>query len=89
MWEWFVTGSGGGGVIIAELGVKGMHLFHADVVRSTKLKFVHGCAGEGVEVDVISEWSEFEGEGHTLHYHFLVEVGCAKGDLAEAVNESP
>jgi len=37
-----------------------------------------------VEVDVICEWSGFEGEGHTLHYHFLIEMGCAKGGLAEA-----
>jgi len=33
----------GGCVIIAELRVAGLHLLHADVVRSAKLKLVHGC----------------------------------------------
>jgi len=37
-------GSGGGGcVVVAELHVEGLHLFHADVVCSAKLQFVHGC----------------------------------------------
>jgi len=55
--------------------VKGLHLFHADVIRDTELKFMHGC--RWVEVDVIGERSKLESEGHTLEYHFLVEVGCA------------
>jgi len=41
-----------------------------------------------VQVDIISEWSWFEGESHTLHDHFLIEVGCAKGSFVEAVDES-
>jgi len=40
-----------------------------------------------VWVDVVSERTEFESEGHTLQYHLLVEVGCAEGALAEAVYE--
>jgi len=46
------------------------------------------CMEAGVEVDVISEWSWFEGESHTLQNHFLVEVGFAEGSFAEAVDES-
>ena len=45
--------------------MKCLDFFHADVIRGTELKFVHGCGG-GVEVDIICEWSGFEGEGHTL-----------------------
>ena len=38
-----------------------------------------------MEVDVISEWSQFEGESHTLQDHFLREVGCAEGGFAEMI----
>jgi len=41
-----------------------------------------------VEIDVVSERSLFEGESHTLQNHLLIEVECAKGDFAEAVDES-
>jgi len=43
--------------------------------------------GRGVEVDIISEWSVFEGESHTLQDHFLREVGGAKGSFAETIYE--
>jgi len=42
-----------------------------------------------VEVDVVSEWVEFESECHALKYHLLIEVWCAKGNLTEAINKSP
>jgi len=41
-----------------------------------------------VEIDVVSEWSWFKGDNHTLQNHFLIEVGCAEGGFAEAVDES-
>jgi len=47
---------------------------------------MHGC--EWMEVDVISERSGLKSEGHTLEYHFLVEIGCVEGGLAEVVYES-
>ena len=40
-----------------------------------------------MEVDIISEWSVFEGESHTLQDHFLREVGGAKGSFAETIYE--
>jgi len=67
--------------------MKSLHLFHADVVHGTELQFMHG--GGWVEVDVIGEGAWFESECHTLKYHFLVKVWCAKGSLTEAVDESP
>ena len=66
--------------------MEGLHLFHADVVCRTGFKFVDGCGGGG-EVDVISERSWFKGEGHTLQYHFFVEVGCVEGGFTEAIDE--
>jgi len=48
---------------------------------------MHG--GRWVEVDVVGEGAGFESECHTLKYHFLVKVWCAKGSLTEAVDESP
>ena len=41
-----------------------------------------------MEVEIISERSWFKGKSHTLQNHFLVEVGCAEGGFAEAVDES-
>ena len=39
-----VWGGGSGGcIIITKLRVEGLHLFHADVVCSMELQFVHGC----------------------------------------------
>jgi len=37
----------------------------------------------------VSEWSGLQSEGHTLQYHFLVQVGCAEGGLEEVVYERP
>jgi len=76
---------GVGGIVVAELGVKSLHLFHAHIVSSTQLEFVHG--GGRVEVNVVSEGSRLQGEGHALEYHFLVKVWCAEGCFAEAVDE--
>jgi len=67
--------------------VESLHLFHADVVRNVELQFMH--EGVWVEVDVIGEGARFESECHTLKYYFLVKVWCAKGNLTEAVDESP
>ena len=79
-------GVGGvGGIVIAEFGVKGLHFFHAHVVSDTQLEFVHGSGW--VKVDVVSEGSGLQGEGHALEYHFLVKVWCAEGCFAEAVDE--
>jgi len=37
-----VWGGGSGGcVVVAELRMEGLHLFHANVVRSVELQFVH------------------------------------------------
>jgi len=44
---------GGGGVVVAELGVKGLHFLHADVVGFTQLEFVH--RGRWVEVHVVGK----------------------------------
>jgi len=44
---------GGGGVVVAEFGVKCLHFLHADVVGCTQLEFVHG--GRWVEVDVVGK----------------------------------
>jgi len=66
--------------------VEGLHFFHTNIVRDTELKFMHGYGW--VNVDVISERFRFEGEGHTLQYHFLVEMGCAEGSLTELIDES-
>jgi len=66
-------GVGGvGGIVVAELGVEGLHFFHAHIVSGTKLEFVHG--GGRVKVDVVSEGSRLQGEGHALEYHFLVKM---------------
>jgi len=40
-----------------------------------------------VKVDVVSEGSGLQGEGHALEYHFLVKVWCAEGCFTEAVDE--
>ena len=81
-----IWGVGSGGcVVVAKLHVEGLHLFHADVVCSAKLQFVHGCGW--VEVDVVGGGPGFEGECHTLQYHLLVKVWCADGGLAEVVDE--
>ena len=44
---------GGGYIVIAEFGIEGLHLLHADIVGCTQSKFVHG--GRWVEVDVVGE----------------------------------
>jgi len=44
---------GGGGVVVAEFGVKCLHFLHADIVGCTQLEFVHG--GRWVEIDVVGE----------------------------------
>jgi len=75
-----------GCIVVAEFCVESLHLVHADIVRGTELQFMHG--GGWVEVDV-GEWAAFESVCHTLKYHFLVKVWCAKGSLTEAVDESP
>ena len=80
-----IRGSGVGGIVVAEFSVEGLHFFHANVVSGTQLEFVHG--GGWVKVDVVSEGSGLQGEGHALEYHFLVKVWCAKGCFTEAVDE--
>jgi len=73
------------GIVVAEFGVKSLHFFHAYIVSGTQLEFVHG--GGRVKVDVVSEGSRLQGEGHALEYHFLVKVGGAEGCFTEAVDE--
>jgi len=41
-----------------------------------------------VQVDV-GEGAGLKSRGHALKYHFLVEVWCAKGSLAEMINKCP
>jgi len=79
-------GVGGvGGIVGAEFGVKSLHFFHAYIVSGTQFEFVHG--GGRVKVDIVSEGSRLQGEGHALEYHFLVKVWCAEGCFTEAVDE--
>ena len=40
-----------------------------------------------MNVDVVSEGSGLQGEGHTLEYHFLVEVWYTKSRFTEAIDE--
>ena len=65
--------------------MKSLHFFHANVVSCAQLEFVHG--GGWVEVDIVSEGSGLQGEGHTLEYHFLVKVWCTKSCFTEAIDE--
>ena len=47
-------GVGGGGcIVVAEFGVKGLHFLHADIVSCTQLELVHG--GRWVEIDVVGK----------------------------------
>ena len=43
----------GGCIVIAEFGMEGLHLLHADIVGCTQFEFVH--RGRWVEVDVVGE----------------------------------
>ena len=45
--------SGGGCIVIAEFGMEGLHLLHADIVGRTQFEFMH--RGGWVEVDVVGE----------------------------------
>jgi len=44
---------GGGCIVVAEFGIEGLHLLHADIVDRAQYKFVH--RGRWVEVDVVGE----------------------------------
>ena len=44
---------GGGCIVVAEFGIEGLHLLHADIVSRAQFKFVH--RGRWVEVDVVGE----------------------------------
>jgi len=50
LWGWV---SGGGGIVIAEFGVEGLHFLHANIVSHTQLELVH--KGRWVEVDIVGE----------------------------------
>jgi len=81
-------GVGGGGcIVIAEIGVEGLHFLHANIVGSTQLELVH--KGKWVKVDIVGEGAGLEGKGHTLEDHFLVEVWGAKGCLTEMIDKCP
>ena len=58
-----------------------------DVIGRMQFQLMHG--GRWVQVDVVGEGAGLESEGHALKNHFLVEVWCAKGSLAETINECP
>jgi len=66
--------------------MESLHLLHADIVGGAKFQLMH--EGGWVEVDVIGKGAGFESECHALKYHFLIEVWCVKGSLAEVINES-
>jgi len=84
-WSLWGRVGGGGCIVIAEFGVKGLHFLYANIVSGTQLELVH--RGRWVEVDIIGEGAGLEGECHTLEDHFLIEVWGSKGCLTETINE--
>ena len=52
-WGWV---GGGGGIVIAEFSVEGLHFLHANIVGRTQLELVH--RGRWVEVDIVGEGAE-------------------------------
>ena len=84
---WWGGVGGGGCIVIAEFGVEGLHLLHANIVGNMQLELVH--RGRWVEVDIVGEGAGLKGKDHALEDHFLVEVWGAKGCLTETINECP